>query len=165
MNRKSIQFTTLIALFALVFVSCQMNKPVDESKIDEVNEKFMQAFTDGDAEAVTALYSSDAVLLPPFGDAISTKQDITDLWNGMMDIGITGVELVSNEIIPAGDMAVERGEYTIFVGDMDIDHGKFLVLWKMENGQWKLHRDIWNSSLPAEGTDDNADEGSDEGTE
>jgi len=26
--------------------------------------------------------------------------------------------------------------------------GKYLVLWKKENGKWKLHRDISNSDLP-----------------
>jgi ketosteroid isomerase-like protein len=27
--------------------------------------------------------------------------------------------------------------------------GKYIVLWKKENGKWKLHRDISNSDLPA----------------
>jgi ketosteroid isomerase-like protein len=30
-----------------------------------------------------------------------------------------------------------------------MDRGKYIVVWKDEGGKWKLHRDIWNSSLPA----------------
>ena len=26
--------------------------------------------------------------------------------------------------------------------------GKFIVIWKEQGGQWKLHRDIFNSSIP-----------------
>jgi ketosteroid isomerase-like protein len=29
-----------------------------------------------------------------------------------------------------------------------LDKGKYLVLWKKENGKWKLHRDISNIDLP-----------------
>jgi ketosteroid isomerase-like protein len=28
----------------------------------------------------------------------------------------------------------------------ELDHGKYVVIWKKEAGGWKLHRDIWNSS-------------------
>jgi ketosteroid isomerase-like protein len=30
----------------------------------------------------------------------------------------------------------------------EIDRGKALELWKMEDGKWKLFRDIFNSDLP-----------------
>jgi len=32
-----------------------------------------------------------------------------------------------------------------------LDKGKYIVIWKQEEGQWKLHRDIFNSSMPAPG--------------
>jgi hypothetical protein len=28
-----------------------------------------------------------------------------------------------------------------------IDEGKYVVVWKRVGGQWKLHRDIWTSSV------------------
>jgi ketosteroid isomerase-like protein len=30
-----------------------------------------------------------------------------------------------------------------------IDRGKYITVWKKQQGQWKLHRDIWNTSMPA----------------
>jgi len=37
-------------------------------------------------------------------------------------------------------------------GGQELDAGKYIVIWKREDGQWKLHRDIFNSSLPAPGS-------------
>ena len=30
-----------------------------------------------------------------------------------------------------------------------MDQGKYVVIFKQVEGRWKLHRDIWNTSLPA----------------
>jgi len=44
---------------------------------------------------------------------------------------------------------VETGKYELFVGDkVSAEKGKFIVIWKEENGKWKMHRDIWNSDAP-----------------
>jgi hypothetical protein len=42
------------------------------------------------------------------------------------------------------------GKYTL-TGDAGkvLDQGKYVVVWKRELGQWKLYRDIWNTSVPA----------------
>lgn len=29
------------------------------------------------------------------------------------------------------------------------DRGKYIVVWKRVGGKWLLHRDIWNTSMPA----------------
>jgi ketosteroid isomerase-like protein len=30
-----------------------------------------------------------------------------------------------------------------------LDEGKYVVIWKRHQGKWKLHRDIWTTSMPA----------------
>ena len=30
-----------------------------------------------------------------------------------------------------------------------VSRGKYMIIWRREEGQWKLHRDIFNSSMPA----------------
>ena len=52
----------------------------------------------------------------------------------------------------AGDLAYEMGRYTLYAGDNAVaDEGKHLhlLIWKREAGQWRIHRDIVNSSRPA----------------
>jgi ketosteroid isomerase-like protein len=29
-----------------------------------------------------------------------------------------------------------------------LDYGKYVVIWKQDKREWKLHRDIFNSSRP-----------------
>ena len=51
----------------------------------------------------------------------------------------------------AGDLADEVGRVTLYAGENHIaDAGKYIASWKREAGHWKLHRDICNSSRPAE---------------
>jgi ketosteroid isomerase-like protein len=28
-----------------------------------------------------------------------------------------------------------------------MDQGKYIVIWKKQVGQWKLYKDIWNTSI------------------
>ena len=38
---------------------------------------------------------------------------------------------------------------TLYAGDQAVAEEKYIVLWKKEDGRWKLFRDIFNSNLPA----------------
>ena len=69
-----------------------------------------------------------------------------------MDRGKKTVRLEIVEAEGHGDTAIEIGKYTLsWEGGNVLDRGKYVVIWKQESGQWKLHRDIWNSSLSAQG--------------
>ena len=56
------------------------------------------------------------------------------------------------EVWAIDDLVAEEGELFLYVGDDQVDEAKYIVLWKKEDGRWKLHRDIFNSNLspPAE---------------
>jgi ketosteroid isomerase-like protein len=64
-------------------------------------------------------------------------------------MGVKRAQLDTREVEGHGDTAIEVGAYTLFgEGDQALDNGKYIVIWKKEDGQWKLHRDIFNSNLP-----------------
>ena len=45
---------------------------------------------------------------------------------------------------------VETGNYEMRAeNNALVDKGKYVVVWKMVNGGWKLFRDIGNTSMPA----------------
>jgi ketosteroid isomerase-like protein len=69
-----------------------------------------------------------------------------------MDMGIKTIRLETVEAERHGDTAIEIGKYTLSgeAGNV-MDRGKYVVILKQEGGQWKLHRDIWNSSLTPQG--------------
>ena len=116
------------------------------------NAQLTAAFSRGDAAGVAAAYTENAQVLPPNSDVIAGQLGIQTFWQGAMHMGIKAVKLETLEVEGAGHMAHEVGRYTLQgEGDQMIDAGKYVVIWQQEGGQWKLHRDIWNSSQPAPG--------------
>ena len=146
----------LMSVFALSFMLSNCTtpasiEPVDVSdEIRESNKKFMEAFKNGDAAAVAARYTTDGRLLPPNSEMIQGHDAITAYWQAGMDAGLTEARFTTVSATAYGDIAYEVGLADVFVGEGQlVDKSKFIVIWKKVDGQWKMHEDIWNSSLPA----------------
>jgi uncharacterized protein (TIGR02246 family) len=117
--------------------------------IAAANENFMAAFKRGDAAGLAALYTEDGQLLPPNSDFMTGREAIQAFWQGAMDMGIKSAQIEIGEVEDHGDTAIEVSKYTLQgEGGQVLDKGKYIVIWKQEDGQWKLHRDIFNSSMP-----------------
>lgn len=119
------------------------------SAIASANRRFMDAFGRGDAAGVARLYTSNGQLLPAHSEVVEGTPAIERFWRGVMDMGLSEAVLESLEIEGQGDTAYEVGRYTLKAGGQVADSGKYLVIWKLEAGAWKLHRDIWTTSRPA----------------
>ncbi|QJW92307.1 DUF4440 domain-containing protein [Spirosoma taeanense] len=120
-----------------------------KADIMAANQKFMEAYQKG-ATTLTSLYTTDARLLPPNSEPVQGASAIGDFWKGVYGMGIKRAKLETMEAEQQGDQVVELGRYTLYgPNDAQIDTGKYMVVWKKENGDWKLHRDIWNTSAPA----------------
>ena len=117
------------------------------------NENFMAVFRSGDAAALAALYTEQGQVLPPNSDFIRGRQAVQGFWQAVMDMGIKEARLETGEVEDHGDTAIEASTFALLgEGGQVVDEGKYIVIWKQEDGGWKLHRDIFNSSLPAPGT-------------
>ena len=118
--------------------------------IGAANERFMEAFGRGDAAGLASTYTRDAKLLPPNSDVVTGNQAIQEFWQGAMNMGIRAATLETVELEDHGDAVIEMGKYTLRGDSAQVlDTGKYVVIWKQDNDQWKLHWDIWNSSMPA----------------
>jgi len=99
---------------------------------------------------VAALYTENGQVLPPNSDFVAGKQAIAMFWQALMDMAIKEVKLEIVEVSGHGDTAIKVSKYALQgEGGQALDKGKYIVIWKQEGGQWKLHRDIFNSSMPA----------------
>ena len=120
------------------------------SEIEAANREFMDAFAQGDAAGLVSLYTADGQLLPPNSDIVTGHDVLVSYWQGVMDSGVKAVLLEIDEVERFGDTAYEVGHATILGGDDQVfDREKYIVVWKQQDGQWKLHRGIFNSSMPA----------------
>ena len=123
--------------------------------IEEANIKFGEALRQGDAAAVANLYTDDARLLPPNSEIIQGKLEVETFWAGGIQMGIKDAILTTVDIIGMGDVVCEIGKYALTIQpegqEAMEDRGKYLVIWKKAaDGTWKLHVDIWNTSLPVQ---------------
>jgi len=122
--------------------------------IEDGNLKFGEAVRQGNGAAIGALYTDDATILPPNGEMVKGKPAITAFWTGGLQAGIKEAVLTTVEVLDMGELAFEIGKYALKIqpaghGVIE-DTGKYVVLWKKQSdGAWKLHVDIWNTSLPA----------------
>lgn len=121
--------------------------------IRDNNARFAEAYSRGDVAAVAALYTDDAVLLPPNLETLRGKEAIQQFWAGARQMGIREAALETVQVEESGDMACEIGAYTLKIqpegGQATTDRGKYVVLWKRQaDGSWKLAVDIWNTNSP-----------------
>ena len=137
-----------LVLFAL---TAQAQKGKDVTKeIAKANEGFMTAFNNQDANALAANYTSDGKLYPSNSDVIEGMEGIAGFWSAIMSAGIKKAKLETVSATAYGNTAIEEGRYQLFIeGDQQADQGKYIVIWKKQNGQWKLYQDIWNTSVVA----------------
>ena len=116
------------------------------------NKKFMENYNRGDAAGLADLYTENGKLMPTGSDFVTGTVAIQAFWQGAMDMGIKTITLETVEAEMHGDTAIDIGKYTLSgeAGNV-MDSGKYIVILKQEGGQWKFHRDIWNSSLTPKG--------------
>ena len=116
------------------------------------NQDFITTFKRGDAAGMAALYAENGQVLPPNGDFVTGRPALQTFWQAIMDMGIKEAGLETVEVEAHGDTATEVGKYTLKgEGGQVLDNGKYIVIWKQEDGGWKLHRDIFNTSMPPPG--------------
>jgi uncharacterized protein (TIGR02246 family) len=118
--------------------------------IRKADDAFEQNFSKGDAASMAELYTSDGMLLPTGSDFIQGKEAIRDFWQGAINMGLKEAKLDILEVELQGDAAIEVGRYQLKgAGGEVMDWGKYIVIWKNVQGDWKLHRDIWNTNRTA----------------
>jgi uncharacterized protein (TIGR02246 family) len=109
----------------------------------------MAAIGQKDAAALAKLYTRGGQLLPPTSELVTGRDAIQAFWQGALDMGLAQARLETVEVEGHRDTAIEVGKYTLLAADGQVaDAGKYIVIWKIEGRSWKLHRDIWNNSLP-----------------
>ena len=154
MRFKHIYSITIILIILVLLVNCAPREEDNlkvRNEISSANENFMTAFSQGDAAGVAALYTENGQVLPPNSEFVTGKEAIQAFWQTIIDMGIKEINLEIIEVDGHGNTAIEISKYTLRGdGEQVIDKGKYIVIWKKENGQWKLHRDIFNSSMPAQ---------------
>ena len=58
------------------------------------------------------------------------------------------LEMVGEEVSGTATEVSEVGSYRVFDDEgTDLDKGKYITIYRHQEGHWKVHREIWNSDL------------------
>jgi ketosteroid isomerase-like protein len=158
------RFPLICAITALLTCSCtnapetaavsapagtSFNVDSVKSLIRESNERFDHAFATADSAAFLDCYAADACIYNSNAPKLCGTDALKGFFNEAYKTGIRNVKINTEEVTGGKEAVVETGSYTV-LGDkgVQLDKGKYMVMWKEENGKWKMHRDIWNTDLP-----------------
>ena len=141
----SVLFTLLLSMTCIAADSATDFK----AAVETATKNFETAISAKDPVALGAVYATDAIIFPPNSEMVQGREAISAFWKSLMDAGMTA-KIEPAETESDGNLGVDTGKFRILGSDgKEIDHGKYVVVWKKENGAWKIYRDIWNTSVPA----------------
>ncbi|MDP4283111.1 MAG: hypothetical protein Q8891_01705 [Bacteroidota bacterium] len=120
-----------------------------EASIKQSNQNFMKAFKALDSETVSNSYTTDAKAMVANIPTIEGRNNIKHFISEEMNKGIRDIDLHTIKIWGDSNMLAEEGTYKSLDSlGKKLDKGKYIVLWKIEAGNWKMYRDIWTSDEP-----------------
>jgi ketosteroid isomerase-like protein len=123
-----------------------------EAFIKSEGSKFNEEMQRGDSNALAAHYASNAIVMPPNSGPVEGR-NVTAVWGGAVRMGVKGFKLNTSDVTGGGDIYAETGTFEMTGADnKTMDKGKYITVWKKDNGSWKIYRDIWNTSMPMPAT-------------
>ncbi len=125
------------------------------NKIDDIYRRFSEAYRKLDAEAVTNLYTDDALYLAPDSDIERGREKISAIFSGFFNsVKTSGGSLtISFQILErrvSDDLGYDVGIYTltqkVAKGEARIGRGKFVVVARrVKKGEWRFQIDTYNN--------------------
>jgi ketosteroid isomerase-like protein len=114
--------------------------------IDSINTKFSEQIKNGDSTWVASQYGPDAEILVEKSEPVKGK-DILSFWGGVSRSETKDWTFTTTDLQGDENFLIETGTYEIKDANKKLaDRGKYVVVWKKQNGEWKLYRDIGASS-------------------
>ena len=128
--------------------TAQVNTTADEQAIRANIGRWLELVRAKDAAAIAQLYAEDGAVMPPNMPMAQGRDAVQRTWQSMLqapgDLTFQTEQMVFSS---SGDMALDRGTYRF--GE---DIGKYVVVWRKIDGEWKAAADIFNSDRPAAGS-------------
>jgi len=147
-----------LASFALLSASLLAAPPPAAAGKDPgviaVADAYTAAVLKGDTAAIAALYTDDAIEMPPNAAAVKGKAAIEQLYKKQFSGGkISAFSLTHVDSRSSGDMGYDVGTYTQTMtptgGTSSFqDTGKYIVLVVKSGGKWRVRYVCYNSDNP-----------------
>ncbi|MBU2941006.1 DUF4440 domain-containing protein [Lacinutrix sp. C3R15] len=121
----------------------------DEEIIRKNTEAFSLACMQADYDALVDKYTDDAKIFPNNTTIITGKTDIKKKWVLPEGVKTLYHKVTPSEIIIKDSFAYDYGYYegkTLTKEQKEVSwKGKYVIVWKKINNDWKILLDIWNT--------------------
>ena len=149
----------LVAALAATLSGCEAkpapSREADEAAIRSLLTDTEQRVNKGDIEFVNA-FAKDAVIIAPSSPDIAGYDAIRSMYEGVMKQDSMAMHFSTEEVEIAGDLAYERGTYTLKISDktsgkvlQDVKNKHLHILKRQPDGTWKTWRMMVNNADPA----------------
>ena len=128
----------------------QTDLSLDEAKreIASSNNLYFQAFVKGDSSIFINRYAEDCLIMVPNAKAMKGHRGALEFFKiAYNQIGLRDGKFITTMVYGLGNGYVaEEGIWKSYNKDHVLfDQGKFLVLWKKTDQDWKMFRDSFSS--------------------
>jgi ketosteroid isomerase-like protein len=151
LNMKNLLFFLILSVCLGACTSSQKQFDLANAKkeIEAINLEMASYISKSDSVGLASAYSKEGALMLSNRPTVSGQENITRAWGDIINAGVSKMTLTTLDVWGNEEYITEEGLISIETKDGTLlDKGKYLVLWKKEDGKWKLHRDISNSDLP-----------------
>lgn len=140
-----------------MFLSISLYAQVYSGSGEDINiiltniKNFSRAYVSADYDKLTDFYSQDGKIFPTGADIIEGHFAIKQRWTLGKGTKILSHKITPVEISVIGNMAYDYGYYQgTWSKNEVIDSwkGKYVIIWKKVEGDWKIYLDIWNRVDP-----------------
>ena len=149
-------FSLLSIFFTATFfapIATATPNPNDPSIIER-SDAYLTAVLAGDPATIAAMFQENAILMPPNQSLLRGKLAIRHFYEGWCrgPMKPTAFTFDHLDVTASGDYAHDVGTYKLSMlagpGRNADDTGKYSVILKRSDGEWKIAYLIFNSDLP-----------------
>jgi ketosteroid isomerase-like protein len=112
-------------------------------QLDAANKAFAKAVVAGDIDQLVDGYTDDACIIAPQAPLTCGKEAIRPFWISVVESKPKNVEIITHKAEKEGDLSYATGELIITDANSAVQKSRFVVIFKLIDGGWKLHVDSW----------------------
>jgi len=149
MINTKIKYTLAFLFLSFTFYAQEYSgNGQDINNILATVKSFSEAYINADYDALTNIYSTDGKIFPDGADIIIGHTAIKKRWTLPKGVKIVSHKVTPKEIKIIDDYAYDYGYYqgssSNKKGTVTPFKGKYVIVWKKVDGNWKIYLDIWN---------------------